>query len=181
MKENYACKLTDLKVVLGADQRKLLHTTSSTTCVDVDDEDVVKIKVKQVKDDDTKEISLEGTVISIDMASLTVIHTCTRCSASVEIDSGFYCCSSCNMMGTMESITATKPKIGFCFKDVQNNKHNLEADASLLETFTGHTVLNQVKLAMHLCKMPPFVIKVANNVVISMGITDIVNGVSMDD
>ena len=182
MKENSACKSTDLKIVLGQDQRKVLHTTTSTTFIDVSDENVVGIKAKEVtdiEDTDTDDLVLEGTVISIDMASLTVLHTCARCSASVVIDSGFYCCASCNMMGTMDSIITSKPKIGFCFKDIKNNKHNLQTDASLLENFTGHTVLNKVKLAMHLCKMPPFLLKVNNNDVTSMELKD-ANSESMD-
>ena len=27
------------------------------------------------------------------------------------------------MMGTMDSVNTFKPKIAFCFKDLQNNKH----------------------------------------------------------
>ena len=102
------------------------------------------------------ETVLEGTVISIDMSSLAVLHLCAKCSTSIEVNAGFYCCSSCNMMGTIDSVTIIKPKIGFCFKDLQKTKHDLEAEAILLENFTGHTVLNKLKLAMHLCKMPPF-------------------------
>ena len=176
VKENSPCKLTDLKVVLGSDQRKVLHTTTSTTFIAVTDENVVGIKAKEVTDIEvtaTDDLVLEGTVISIDMASLTILHTCTRCSASVEIDSGFYCCSSCNMMGTMESITTSKPKIAFCFKDTKSDKHYLQTDATLLENFTGHTILNKVKLAMHLCKMPPFLIKVNNSDVTSMELKDV--------
>ena len=38
--------------------------------------------------------------------------------------------------------------------------------------FTGHTVLNKVKLAMHLCKMPPFVIIAKNSNVTGMKLKD---------
>ena len=148
MKGNYACKLSDLKVVLGVDQRKVLHTTTSTICIGMSDEDVVGPETKQVKNDEIKETVLEGIVISIDMSSLMVFHLCTRCSASVGIESVFYSCSSCSMMGTMDSVNTFKPKIAFCFKDLQNNKHNLEVGAALLEDFTVHTILNKLKLEM---------------------------------
>ena len=46
VKENSACKLTDLKIVLGQGQRKVLHTTTSTTFIAVSDENVVGIKAK---------------------------------------------------------------------------------------------------------------------------------------
>ena len=59
-------------------------------------------------------------------------------------------------MGTTESVTTRKPKISFCFKDTESNKHNFQVDVSILENITGHTVLNKVKLAKHLCKMPSF-------------------------
>ena len=81
------------------------------------------------------------------MPSLTVKHSCTKCSAFDEIDSGFYCCSSSYMMGTKECATTSKPNILFCFKDTENNKYNFQVDASVLENLTGHTFLNKVKLA----------------------------------
>ena len=49
-------------------------------------------------------------------------------------------------MGTMESVTTSKPKISVYLKDLENNKHNIQVDASILESFVGHTVLNKVKL-----------------------------------
>ena len=49
------------------------------------------------------------------------------------------------MMGTKEGVKTSKPK--FCLKDIENNKHNFQVDASILENFIGHRVLNQVKLA----------------------------------
>ena len=107
IKDNSACKLTDLKVALRSNQRKVLHTTSSTTCIDMDDENIVGIVPKEIRLLDSKQ-ETEGTVISIDMSSLTVKHSCTICSTFVEIDSGFYCCPSCNMMGTMESVATSK-------------------------------------------------------------------------
>ena len=114
VKENSPCKLTDLKVVLGSNQRKVLHTTSSTASIDVNDENIVAIVPKEIQPIDTKVVTLEGTVISIDLASLTVRHSCIRHSGFVEIDSGFYSCPSCNM-GTMDSITTSKPNISFLF------------------------------------------------------------------
>ena len=111
VKDNPACNLIDLKVVLGSNQRKVLHTTSSTTCIDVDDENVAGYAPKESKLLDSKQATLEGTVISIDMSSLTVKRSCTKCSTFVEIASGFYCFPSCNMMCTMESVAASKPKI----------------------------------------------------------------------
>ena len=114
IKDNSACKLTDLKVALGSNQRKVLHTTSSTTCIDMDDENIAGIVPKEIKLLDSKQETFEGTVISIDMSSLTVKHSCTKCSTFVEIDSGFYCCPSCNMMGTMESV-ATSKQLVWCY------------------------------------------------------------------
>lgn len=159
--------MTDLKVV-QAKTNVVLHTTSSSTFTEIDDVDVVSILPRGNKENSGTKRSLEGTVISIDMSSLAIIHTCSRCKATVEIESGFYCCTSCNMMGTMESVMTKQPKIGFCFKDLKNIKHDLCAEASILEDFTGHTVLNKVKLAMHLCKMPPFIININNNEVTAM-------------
>ena len=104
------------------------------------------------------------------MSSLTVKHSCTKCSTFVGIDSGFYCCPSCNMIGTMESVATSKPNISFCFKDIDDNKHNFQVDASILENFTGHTVLNKVKLTKHLCKMPSLFVKATNNIVTSMAL-----------
>ena len=121
------------------------------------------------------ETVLEGTVISIDMSSLAVLHLCAKCSTSIKVNAGFYCCSLCNMMGTIDSVTTIKTKIGFCSKDLQNTKHDLEAEAILLENFTGHTVVNMLKLAMHLCKMPPFLLKHdAKNIVTSMEVHDVI-------
>ena len=62
--------------------------------------------------------------------------SCARCSASVDLESGFYCCSSCQMMGTMDSVDTCEPKIGFCFKDTNSIKHNFETDAALLEAYS---------------------------------------------
>ena len=172
-KDNLPCKLTDLKVVLGSNQRKVLHTTSSTTYIDVDDENIAGIVPKEIKLLDSKSVTLKGTVISIDMSSLTAKPSCTKCSTFVETDSGFYCCPSCILMGTMENVPTSKSNISFCFKDIVNNKHIFQVDASILENFTGHTVLNKVKLAKHLCKMPSFFVKVANNVVTSMALKEV--------
>lgn len=44
----------------------------------------------------------------------------------------------------------------------------LKVDASILENFTVHTVLNKVNSAKHFCKMPSFFVKVSNNVVTRM-------------
>ena len=155
VKDNLACKLTDLKAVLGSNQRKVLHTTSSTTCIDVDDKNIAGIVPKEIKLLNSKLATLEGTVISTDMPSLTAKHSYPKCSTFVETDSGLYCCPSCNMMGTMESVTTSKPNISFYFKDIESNKQ-FQVDASVLVNFTGHAVLNKVKLAKHLCKMPSF-------------------------
>ena len=178
VKEGLACKLTDVRVVLGKDQRKVLHTTTSTSCTQVTDVDVVSLEMQtegEVDNLNRTETVLEGTVISIDMSSLAVLHLCAKCSTSIEINSGFYCCTSCNMMGTIDSVTTIKPKIGFRFKDLENTKHDLEAEAIMLENFTGHTVLNKLKLAMHLCKMPPFLLKHdAKNIVTSMEVHDVI-------
>ena len=86
----------------------MLHTTSSSACVEVNGENIVPKEIKLL---DIKLETLEGTVISIDMSSVTVKHLCTKCSTFVEIDSDFYCCLSCNRMGSMESVTTSKPKI----------------------------------------------------------------------
>ena len=75
------------------------------------------------------------------MSSRTVKHSCTKCSTLAEIESGFYYYP----MGTKEGVKTSKPK--FCLKDIENNKHNFQVDASILENFIGHRVLNQVKLA----------------------------------
>ena len=91
VKRNSACKLTDLKVVLCLSQRKVLHTTSSATCIDVDDKSIAWIVPEEIKLLDTKLATLKGTATSIDMSSLTGKHSSAKCSAFVEIDSGFYC------------------------------------------------------------------------------------------
>ena len=97
VKDNSVSESTDLKVVLGSSQRKILHATSSTTCIDVDDENIAGIVPREIRRLDSKLATSEGTFISIDMSSLTVEHSCTKCSTFVERDSGFYCCSSCNI------------------------------------------------------------------------------------
>ena len=71
VKDNLPCKLSDLKVVLGSNQRKVLHTTSSTTCIDFDDENIAGIVPKEIKLLDNKSVTLEGTVISIDMSVIS--------------------------------------------------------------------------------------------------------------
>ena len=126
----------------------MLHTTSSTTGVDVNDKNIagiVKKKKKKIKLFYTKLATSEETVISIGLSSRKVKHSFTKCSTFAEIESGFYYYPSRNMMGTKESVTTSKPK--FCLKDIENNKHNFQVDASILENFIGHKVLNQVKLA----------------------------------
>ena len=174
VKDNFPCKLTDLKIVLGSNQRKVLHTISSTTCIELDDENIAGIAPKEIKLLDSKSATLEGIAISIDMSSLTFKHSCTKCSTFFEIGSGFYCCPSCNMMGTMENVATSKPNISFCLKDIDNNKHNFQLHASILENFTGHTVLNKVKLAAkHLCRMPSFFVKATNNIVTSMALEEV--------
>ena len=80
VKDNSVCKLTDFKVVLGSNQRKVLHTTSLTTCIDMDDKNVVGIVPKKIKLLHSKLPTLEETVMSIDMSSITVKHSCTKCS-----------------------------------------------------------------------------------------------------
>ena len=70
-------------------------------------------------------------------------------------------------MGTMESVTTSKPKMSFYFKDMED-RNNLQVDASILEKFTEHTVLNKVKSAKHFSKIPSFFVKVSNNVVTRM-------------
>ena len=81
----------------------------------------------------------------------------------IEIESGYYCCEYCKVFGSMDSVVTTKPKVSFCFKEVEKNAiHNLVAEASIVEDFTGNTVLNKMKLAMSLCKMPPYLITVVN-------------------
>lgn len=128
----------------------MLHTTSSTTGVDVNDKNIAGIVKKNKKKNEiklfyTKLATLEETVISIGLSSRTVKHSCTKCSTFAEIESGFYYYPSRNMMGTKEGVKTSKPK--FCLKDIENNKHNFQVDASILENFIGHRVLNQVKLA----------------------------------
>ena len=71
------------------------------------------------------------------------------------------------MMGTMESVTTSKPKMSFCFKDMEN-RNNFKVDASILEKFTEHTVLNKVNSAKHFCIFFSFFVKVSNNVVTTM-------------
>ena len=124
--------------------------------------------------------SLEGKVISVDMASMSVLHLCTRCSSSEELESGFYCYTSCHMMGTMESATTSKPKVTFCFLDKNKLQNELYCEAVTIENFTGHAVLNKIKLATHLCKMPAIIIHVdSNNFVTAMEqnhlITEVIN------
>ena len=149
-------QITDLELVFGSNQRKGLHTTWSTTFIDVDDEILSRIVPKEIKLLDSRQATLEGNVKSICNSSLPVKHSCTKWTTFDEIDSGFYCCPSCNMMGIMESVATSKPKISFCFEDIENKKHNFQVDASILENFTCHKVLNKVKLAKLLCKMPWF-------------------------
>ena len=48
VKDKSACKLTDLKVVLGSNQWKALHPTSSTTCIDENEQDIVAIVPKEI-------------------------------------------------------------------------------------------------------------------------------------
>ena len=59
VQDNLPCKFTDLKVVLCSNQRKVLHTTSSTTCIDVDDENIARIVPKEIKLLDSKSVTLE--------------------------------------------------------------------------------------------------------------------------
>lgn len=54
VKDNSAWKLTNLKVVFGSNQRKVLHTSSSTTCTDVDDENIAGIVSKEIKPPDSE-------------------------------------------------------------------------------------------------------------------------------
>ena len=98
VKDNSACKLTDLKVVLGSNQRKELHPTSSTTCIDVIEQDIVAIVPKEIHLVDTDLTILEGTVLSVYMLSFTIKHSCTEFSAFIKAGSGFYCCPSCNVV-----------------------------------------------------------------------------------
>ena len=107
---------------------------------------------------DTKLTTLEGTVLSIYLSSLTIKHSCTKFSAFIEADSGFYCCPSCNMV-CMASVTTTKPNVSFCFIYIENKKNNVQLDTSNLEKLIGHKVLNQVKLAKNLCKVPSFLLR----------------------
>ena len=84
-----ACKLIDLKVVLVSNQIKWLHTTSSSTCIDVNDENIAGIVPKEIKLLNTELATLVGTVSSIDISALTQ-HSCM--STFIEKNSGFYCC-----------------------------------------------------------------------------------------
>ena len=95
----------------------MLHTSGSSTCTVVEDKSLADlvVAVEENSGEQKKETNVEGTVISIDMSSLAALHLCARCSASVDIESGFYCCSSCQMMGTMDSVNTCIPKIG-CFR-----------------------------------------------------------------
>ena len=64
----------------------------------MNDENIARIVPKEIKLLDTKLATSEGTVISIDVSSLTVKHSCTICSAFVEIDSCVFCSLSCNII-----------------------------------------------------------------------------------
>ena len=145
----------------------MLHKTS-TTGIDMNGEKINRIVPKEIKLLDTKLAALEGTVISIDISSLTVkstyVPSILHLLRQILVSN---CCSSCKMMGTMESVTTSKPKMSFCFKDMEN-RNNFKVDASILENFTVHTVLNKVNSAKHFCKMPSFFVKVSNNVVTRM-------------
>lgn len=86
------------EVVLGSNQRKELHPTSSTTCIDVNEQDIVAIVPKEIHLVDTNLTTLEGTVLSVHMLSFTIKHSCTEFSAFIKAGSGFYCCPSCNVV-----------------------------------------------------------------------------------
>ena len=120
------------------------------------EEDIAGIVLEEIKLLDTKLTTLEGTVLSIYMSSLTIKNLRTKFSAFIEADSGFHYCPSCNMVCTMASVTITKPNISFCFKYIENSKNNFQVDTSVLKKFIGYTVLNKVKLAKHLCKISSF-------------------------
>ena len=58
----------------------------------------------------------------------------------------------------------------FLKKDIKSNKNNFKADSSILENFTGHTVLNKAKLAKHLCKIVTSIDFKEINLVTNIGI-----------
>ena len=62
------------------------------------------------------------------------------------------------MIGTMDSATTLKPKIRFCYKNLQITKHNLEAEA-IHHVRKFERAYGFVQITMHLCKIPPFLIK----------------------
>ena len=82
IKEHLTCKLTDMRVLLGAEQRKVLHTTTSTACVTIEDEDVVALETEKNENETETEKVIEGIVISVDVASLDVLSVCSTCSKS---------------------------------------------------------------------------------------------------
>jgi len=169
VKEGGAYKLTDVKVILGHDQKKILHTTTSTKCTESEDIEITSLEVTQTKKENQSR-SIEGKVISIDTSSMSVLHLCSKCSTPVELESGFYCCQTCGMMGTMESVKSSKQTIDFCFLDSSNQtQYNFQCDPLIIENITGYPVLNKIKFATQLCKIDHLLIEVdQNNIVLKM-------------
>ena len=80
-------------------------------------EKINRIVPKEIKLLDTKLAALEGTVISIDISSLTVKSTYVPSILHLlRLILVSNCCSSCKMMGTMESATTSNQKCHFVLK-----------------------------------------------------------------
>ena len=77
----------DVKVVSGANQRKILHISTSTAVNKIVDDDLLNLKVEteEMEQEGANKI-LEGIVISIDTLSLMVMHLGGRCSEAIEIE-----------------------------------------------------------------------------------------------
>ena len=78
-------------------------------------------------------------------------------------------------MGARESATTLRTNISRCVKNIENDNHNFQNGASLLENFTWQANLYKLKIEISkpFCKMSPFFIKVTNNVVTIMELKEV--------
>ena len=151
-------KFNDLKVLIGGDMQKVLHTTTSTTIEAIDDISLSEIEVDVAILTEEEIKSIKGKVVSIDMRSIGVSYGCSRCFTIVEISEGFFLCDSCSLVGAADTVQSKKTDISFVFKDESNILHNLISNAELVEKFTEHTVRNKFQLGKCFMKMDQFTI-----------------------
>ena len=135
--QDHTYKFTDIKIVLGSQQTKALHTQASTTVTAIDDELLQSVHVEHDQDEQ-KTRSISGKIINVDKTTIGIIYICSNndCRAKVQVQDGIYDCE-CNSMGTIDDLMCVKSDIKFTVKDDKNLKYRLEVNADMLEEFTG--------------------------------------------